>query len=110
MRVDGFRLLVVVLLVLGVVVASDGASNAAAETLALIGGTVIDTADWGRSEADLEDAVVIIQDGEITAVAVAIPFSMQILARRSTAWIRLAPRGRRWRSTWQPRTGLPKLV
>ncbi len=39
-----------------------------AETLALVGGTVIDTGDWGRSEADIEDAVVILAGGEIVAV------------------------------------------
>lgn len=36
--------------------------------LALVGGTLIDLADWGRSAKDLQNAVVIIQDGKITDV------------------------------------------
>jgi len=36
--------------------------------LALIGGTVIDVSDWGRSARDLNDAVVIVRDGRIVEV------------------------------------------
>ena len=36
--------------------------------LVLVGGTVIDVSDWGRSAKDLPDAVVIIQNGRITDV------------------------------------------
>jgi len=41
---------------------------ALAETLALVGGTVVDTAERGRSEADIADAVVLIEGDEILAV------------------------------------------
>ena len=44
------------------------APAAAGEMLALVGGTVIDVDDWGRSEEDLEDAVVLVEDGTISAV------------------------------------------
>ena len=36
--------------------------------LVLVGGTVIDVTDWGRSAKDLPDAVVIVQGGRITDV------------------------------------------
>jgi hypothetical protein len=36
--------------------------------LVLVGGTVIDVSDWGRSAKDLRDAVVIVQNGRITDV------------------------------------------
>ena len=36
--------------------------------LVLAGGTVIDVTDWGRSAKDLQDAVVIVQNGRITDV------------------------------------------
>ena len=36
--------------------------------LVLVGGTLIDVTDWGRSAKDLRDAVVIVQDGRITDV------------------------------------------
>jgi Amidohydrolase family len=36
--------------------------------LVLVGGTVIDVTDWGRSAKDLQDAVVIVQNGRITDV------------------------------------------
>jgi hypothetical protein len=56
---------------------------ASAETLALVGGTVIDTADWGRSQEDLEDAVVLLEGGKITVVgpraSVAIPPGARIV-------------------------------
>jgi hypothetical protein len=39
-----------------------------AETLALVGGTVIDVSEEGRSSDDLEDAVVVIEDGRIRQV------------------------------------------
>lgn len=56
---------------------------ASAETLALVGGTVIDTADWGRSEQDLEDAVVLLEDGKIVAVgpraSVAVPSAARVV-------------------------------
>jgi hypothetical protein len=45
-----------------------GAPAAADEILALVGGMVIDVDDWGRSEEDLEDAVVLVEDGTIRAV------------------------------------------
>ena len=36
--------------------------------LVLAGGTIIDVTDWGRSAKDLQDAVVIVQNGRITDV------------------------------------------
>jgi len=45
-----------------------GVPAAAGEILVLVGGTVIDVDDWGRSEEDLEDAVVLIEAGTISAV------------------------------------------
>ena len=54
---------------------------ATAETLALVGGTVIDTADWGRSELDVDDAVVIIDGGTITAVGSRATLSPPLSAR-----------------------------
>jgi hypothetical protein len=36
--------------------------------LVLVGGTIVDVADWGRSAKDLQDAVVIVQGGRITDV------------------------------------------
>jgi len=60
-----------------------GASPAAAETLAVVGGTVIDTGDWGHSTADVEDAVVIVDGDKITAVdrrdAVAVPDGARVV-------------------------------
>jgi len=35
--------------------------------LVLAGGTLIDVSDFGKSEADIKDAVVVIQDGQIVA-------------------------------------------
>lgn len=54
---------------------------ACAETLALVGGTVIDTADWGNSEVDIDDAVVIIENGEILAVGPRGTFELPPAAR-----------------------------
>lgn len=39
-----------------------------AATLALTGGTVVDVSKWGHSAADLHDAVVIVENGKISAV------------------------------------------
>ncbi len=39
-----------------------------APPLVLVGGTIVDVSDWGRSANDLHDAVVYIRDGRITAV------------------------------------------
>lgn len=39
--------------------------------LALTGGTIVDVSNWGRSAADLHNAVVLIQDGKITDVGAA---------------------------------------
>jgi len=51
--------------------------------LVLVGGTVVDVTDWGRSAKDLPDAIVIIRDGRITDVgsrmAVTIPKGAQII-------------------------------
>jgi len=77
MRVDAIRPFAVMLLASAVFLAPTGASRVGAESLALIGGTVIDTGDWGHSTADVEDAVVIVEGGKISAVgrgdAVAVP-------------------------------------
>jgi hypothetical protein len=37
-------------------------------SLALVGGTVVDVSNWGRSAKDIEDAVVVVRDGRITEV------------------------------------------
>ena len=54
-----------------------------AETLAIAGATVIDVSDFGRNTSDLEDAVVVIEDGTITAVGprseVEIPVDARLL-------------------------------
>jgi hypothetical protein len=51
--------------------------------LVLAGGTVIDLADWGRSAKDLQDAIVIIQNGRITDVGpralVPVPVGAQVI-------------------------------
>jgi len=82
MRVDSIRLIVVVLLVV-LCSALGGASSTGVETLALVGGTVIDTGDWGRSGADIDEAVVIVEGGEIVAVgprdAVAVPAGARVV-------------------------------
>jgi len=39
-----------------------------AETLALVGGTVIDVSDFGRSRSDLKQAVILIEEEKIAAV------------------------------------------
>jgi hypothetical protein len=51
-------------------VASSQASQApqAPVPLVLVGGTIIDVSDWGRSAKDLQDAVIIVQGGRITDV------------------------------------------
>ena len=59
-----------------------GTPAAADEILALVGGTVIDVDDWGRSEEDLEDAVVLVEDGTISAVRVVATRSRSPLAPR----------------------------
>jgi len=41
---------------------------AASVPLVLVGGTVIDVTDWGRSAKDLPNAAVVVQDGRITDV------------------------------------------
>jgi hypothetical protein len=54
-----------------------------AAPLVLVGGTVVDVTDWGRSAKDLQDAIVIVRDGRITDVgprfAVLIPKGAQII-------------------------------
>ena len=51
--------------------------------LVLAGGTLIDVSDFGKSEADIKDAVVVIQDGQIVAAGprskVKIPAHAQII-------------------------------
>jgi len=51
--------------------------------LALTGGTVVDVSNWGHSAADLHNAVVILENGKITAVGaagiVAIPKGARII-------------------------------
>ena len=51
--------------------------------LVLAGGTVIDVTDWGRSAKDLQDAIVIVQDGRIADVGpralVPIPPGAQVI-------------------------------
>jgi hypothetical protein len=42
-------------------------SNRQAQSLVLTGGTIIDTSNFGRSESDVKNSVVVIQGNEITA-------------------------------------------
>jgi hypothetical protein len=83
MRVDSNHRLRGLSLAFGLAVAAMGTFPAEADTLALMGGTVIDTGDWGRSAADIDDAVVIVVDGEIEAVgerdSVAVPANARVL-------------------------------
>ena len=51
----------------GILLASSQAPQAPVP-LVLAGGTVVDVTDWGRSAKDLQDAVVIVQNGRITDV------------------------------------------
>jgi cytosine/adenosine deaminase-related metal-dependent hydrolase len=44
------------------------AFGAHSETVALVGGTIVDLSDFGRSEADIEDGVILIDGQKITAV------------------------------------------
>ncbi|MGA3371385.1 MAG: amidohydrolase family protein [Terracidiphilus sp.] len=57
--------------------------NAPPAPLVLVGGTVVDVSDWGRSAKDLEDAVVIVREGRITEVgsrmAVQIPKGARVI-------------------------------
>ena len=54
-----------------------------AETLAIVGATVVDTADFGRRGADLEDATVLVEGDRIAAVGprseVAVPEGARLL-------------------------------
>jgi hypothetical protein len=55
----------------------------AAETLAIVGATVIDVGEFGSSNSDLSDAVVVIEDGTVTVVGprseVKIPADARVL-------------------------------
>ena len=47
-----------------------GSQTAPGEILALVGGTVVDTSNWGRSEVDIENAVVLVVGDTIDQVGV----------------------------------------
>ena len=53
------------------------------QPLVLVGGTIIDTSDFGRSEADIEDSVVIIRSNKIAAAgsrkSIEIPAGAKVL-------------------------------
>jgi hypothetical protein len=55
----------------------------ASAPLALVGGTVVDVSDWGRSARDIEDAIVVVRDGRITDVgyrgAISIPKGARVI-------------------------------
>jgi hypothetical protein len=68
MGVERNRIFHLVLMAAAVLLAQIEAVDAEAEVLVLVGGTVVDTGDWGQSTVDIEDAVVIVQGGEITEV------------------------------------------
>ncbi len=57
-----------------------------AETLAIVGATVIDVGDFGSSDSDLSNAVVVVEDGTITAVGprseVEIPADARVIDAR----------------------------
>ena len=68
MGVERIRVFHLVLLAVAVLLALIGVVDAEVGVLALVGGTVVDTGDWGQSTVDIEDAVVIVEDGEIAEV------------------------------------------
>ena len=51
--------------------------------LVLVGGTVVDVSDWGRSARDIGDAIVVVRDGRITDVgfrwAISIPKGARVI-------------------------------
>lgn len=49
-------------------VAIGGAQDNRARPIAIVGGTVVDVSAFGRTTADIRDAVVIVENGRITAV------------------------------------------
>jgi hypothetical protein len=67
-------MLLVRLFLLGICAVSPAALLASSQAppgpvpLVLVGGTVVDVTDWGRSAKDMQDAVVIVQNGHITDV------------------------------------------
>jgi hypothetical protein len=89
MRAFGHLLLVAVGLVLAAQLAWPQAPfpfvqrSPSSVPLVLVGGTVVDVTDWGRSAKDLPDAIVIVRDGRITDVgsrmAVSIPKGAQVI-------------------------------
>jgi hypothetical protein len=87
MRAFGHLLLIAVGLVLAAQLAWPQAPftprNPSSVPLVLVGGTVVDVTDWGRSAKDLPDAIVIVRDGRITDVgsrmAVSIPKGAQVI-------------------------------
>lgn len=58
-------------------------SSSQGNLIALVGGTVVDLSNWGRSAHDLHDAVVILRDGRIAEVgprsAITIPKNARII-------------------------------
>ena len=68
MGVERNRIFHLVLMAAAVLLAQIEAVDAEAEVLVLVGGTVVDTGDWGQSTVDIEDAVVIVEGGEIIEV------------------------------------------
>jgi hypothetical protein len=60
-----------------------GPAAGVAETLAIVGATVIDVSEFGAGTSDLDDAVVVIENGIITAVgprpAVEIPANAKVV-------------------------------
>ncbi len=67
MRLVSFFLLSICAVSPGALLASSQAPQAPVP-LVLVGGTIVDVTDWGRSAKDLQDAVVIVQNGRITDV------------------------------------------
>jgi hypothetical protein len=86
-----FRTVTMRIKVLGIVVAVLAATvmpqTAAAEPekIAIVGGTLVDVSDYGRSTNDITNAVVLIDDGKITAVGTASTVAIPPDAKRIDA-------------------------
>ena len=56
--------------------------------LVLLGGTIIDVTDWGRSALDQQNSIVIIQNGKITDVGsrflISVPKGADVIDSRLT--------------------------
>jgi hypothetical protein len=58
-------------------------SASTAEKLVLVGGTIVDVSNFGKSESDIKDSIIVIHHGKITAAGpkgkIKIPVSARVL-------------------------------